>query len=140
MDTTNMVRNIGILNAKDYFNFLSLFYANKIAADADNLIENVKNQYFNELSCTIRIDGFMTDKMISQKNRIEEYVKKANFKGYQKIILPYGIEINGVDYQDVADLIFSENLSGKSVLDVGCNYGFFCHEAKRRNAGKSVGY
>jgi tRNA (mo5U34)-methyltransferase len=31
------------------------------------------------------------------------------------------------------------NLSGKSVLDVGCNAGFYSVEAKRRNAGRVLG-
>jgi tRNA (mo5U34)-methyltransferase len=31
------------------------------------------------------------------------------------------------------------NLSGKSVLDVGCNGGFYCVEAKRRGAGRVLG-
>ncbi len=32
-----------------------------------------------------------------------------------------------------------EDLSGKSVLDVGCNAGFYAIEAKRRNAGRVLG-
>lgn len=32
-----------------------------------------------------------------------------------------------------------EDLEGKSVLDVGCNAGFYAIEAKRRNAGRVVG-
>ncbi|HVS20691.1 MAG TPA: DUF1698 domain-containing protein [Pyrinomonadaceae bacterium] len=32
-----------------------------------------------------------------------------------------------------------ENLSGKSVLDVGCNAGFYCIEAKRRGAARVLG-
>ncbi len=34
---------------------------------------------------------------------------------------------------------FSADLSGKSVLDVGCNAGFYAVEAKRRNAGRVLG-
>ena len=32
-----------------------------------------------------------------------------------------------------------EDLKGKSVLDIGCNAGFFCIELKRRNAGYVLG-
>lgn len=31
------------------------------------------------------------------------------------------------------------DLSGKSVLDVGCNAGFYSVEAERRNAGRVLG-
>ncbi|WP_337268232.1 TIGR04290 family methyltransferase [Oryzifoliimicrobium ureilyticus] len=32
-----------------------------------------------------------------------------------------------------------ENLNGRSVLDIGCNAGFYCFEMKKRNAGEVVG-
>lgn len=32
-----------------------------------------------------------------------------------------------------------EDLAGKSVLDIGCAYGFFCFEAEKRNAARVVG-
>ncbi len=31
------------------------------------------------------------------------------------------------------------NLEGKSLLDIGCNEGFFCMEAKKRGAARVVG-
>lgn len=34
---------------------------------------------------------------------------------------------------------FPEDLEGRSVLDVGCNAGFYAIEAKRRNAGRVMG-
>jgi SAM-dependent methyltransferase len=39
----------------------------------------------------------------------------------------------------LARLGLPRDLRGKSVLDVGCNEGFFCHEALRRGADKVVG-
>lgn len=39
----------------------------------------------------------------------------------------------------LARLGWPESLVGKSVLDVGCNEGYFCLEAFRRGAGKVVG-
>ncbi len=32
-----------------------------------------------------------------------------------------------------------DDLTGKAVLDIGCNEGFFCNQALKRNAGKVVG-
>jgi tRNA (mo5U34)-methyltransferase len=32
-----------------------------------------------------------------------------------------------------------QNLEGRSVLDIGCNAGFYCIEFKRRGAGRTVG-
>ena len=60
-------------------------------------------------------------------------------KWYQKIQLPFGLETPGRDRSQTANRIFPADLNGASVLDVGCAEGFFCFEAKRRNAGKVVG-
>lgn len=35
--------------------------------------------------------------------------------------------------------VVPEDLQGCSVLDIGCNAGFYCFEMKRRNAGRVVG-
>lgn len=72
----------------------------------------------------------------------EEVLKFANsykFKSYQKIRLPYGIEIEGTNLDEMADTVLQRDLSGKSVVDIGCNYGYFCHEAKKRNAKEVIG-
>ena len=39
----------------------------------------------------------------------------------------------------LADLIFPSDFAGKTVLDVGCYYGYFLHEAIRRGAERAVG-
>lgn len=41
-------------------------------------------------------------------------------------------------WQGISHLL-PEDLEGRSVLDIGCNAGFFCLEMKRRNAGRVVG-
>jgi tRNA (mo5U34)-methyltransferase len=41
-------------------------------------------------------------------------------------------------FRDFADAIPSD-LTGKSVLDIGCNAGFYCFEMKRRGATRVVG-
>jgi 2-polyprenyl-3-methyl-5-hydroxy-6-metoxy-1,4-benzoquinol methylase len=70
---------------------------------------------------------------------IERFIRETNFSGYQQITLPSGRIIPGTDRSPVADLIFPAGLAGKSVLDVGCYYGYFLQEAIRRGATRAVG-
>jgi SAM-dependent methyltransferase len=58
---------------------------------------------------------------------------------YQNVALPYGISTGGRDRSGTAQAIFPPDLAGKSVLDLGCNYGYFCFEAERRGAARVVG-
>lgn len=59
---------------------------------------------------------------------------------YQDIPLPYGLSTGGHDRSATADRIFPADLTGKTVLDLGCSFGFFCFEALRRGARRVVGY
>lgn len=70
---------------------------------------------------------------------IDRFISETRFSGYQQITLPNGRVIPGRDRSPVADLIYPADLTGKSVLDVGCYYGFFLHEAIRRGARRAVG-
>jgi SAM-dependent methyltransferase len=60
-------------------------------------------------------------------------------RGYQRIVLPDGRIIPGADRRRVADRILPESLDGRTVLDIGCDYGYFLHEALRRGASRAVG-
>ncbi|MBI2485375.1 MAG: methyltransferase domain-containing protein [Deltaproteobacteria bacterium] len=60
-------------------------------------------------------------------------------KWEQKDKLPFGQETKVGDRSQIANQIFPPDLEGASVLDIGCAEGFFCFEAKRRNAGRVVG-
>lgn len=78
-----------------------------------------------------------------------DYVQVSNFlranagySFYQPVVLVPGvIEIHG-DFHEatkkLAHLIFSD-IKGKTVLDLGCNTGFFVHESLRRGAVRAVG-
>jgi SAM-dependent methyltransferase len=77
----------------------------------------------------------VTDRVLD----IDRFLDETKFAGYQRITLPTGRVIPGVDRSPVADLIYPADLTGKSVLDVGCNYGFFLHDAIRRGAKRAVG-
>ncbi len=58
---------------------------------------------------------------------------------YQRIELPYGLSTGGKDRSWTTERIFPEDMSGKSVLDIGTKYGYFCFEALKRGAKRVVG-
>ena len=58
---------------------------------------------------------------------------------YQNVELPDGVSTGGRDRSPTARAILPADLSGKSVLDVGCRIGYFCFEAVRRGAARVVG-
>lgn len=70
---------------------------------------------------------------------IDRFIRQTEFAGYQQLTLPSGRVIPGTDRLPTAELVYPADLTGKSVLDVGCNYGFFLHEAIRRGAKRAVG-
>jgi len=70
---------------------------------------------------------------------IDRFIRETEFAGYQQITLPSGRVIPGTDRSLTAELVYPADLRGKSVLDVGCNYGFFLHDAIRRGAKRAVG-
>lgn len=70
---------------------------------------------------------------------IDRLIEDARDAGYQRIPLPDGRVIPGEDRSPTADLIYPVDLTGKSVLDVGCYHGFFLHDAVRRGAHRAVG-
>jgi 2-polyprenyl-3-methyl-5-hydroxy-6-metoxy-1,4-benzoquinol methylase len=72
------------------------------------------------------------------REAIEAFLRREK-PAYQRIELPHGLSTGGDDRSDVADLIFPADLTGKTVLDVGCFLGSFCHEAHRRGAKRVVG-
>lgn len=75
----------------------------------------------------------------SDAAEVERLLRAGEFSGYQRITLPDGRVIPGTDRSPTADLIYPADLTGQSVLDVGCYYGFFLHEAIRRGAARAVG-
>ena len=73
------------------------------------------------------------------KGDIEALLAREDF-AYQDIPLPHGLSTGGHDRSATADRIFPADLTGKTVLDLGCSFGFFCFEALRRGARRVVGY
>ncbi len=70
--------------------------------------------------------------------RIEDLLRRESFT-YQAIKLPYGLSTSGHDRSGTARLVLPEDLSGQSVLDIGCSLGFFCFAARSRGAGRVLG-
>jgi 2-polyprenyl-3-methyl-5-hydroxy-6-metoxy-1,4-benzoquinol methylase len=58
---------------------------------------------------------------------------------YQRIELPYGLSTEGTDRSATANMIYPDDMTGKTVLDIGCKYGYFCFEALKRGARRAVG-
>ena len=72
------------------------------------------------------------------KEQVEDLLKREKL-AYQKIELPYGLSTGGKDRSETSARIFADGVKGKSVLDIGCFLGYFCHEAVRRGASRVVG-
>jgi len=72
------------------------------------------------------------------EEQVRGLLEREDF-AYQRIELPYGLATEGEDRSPTSRLIFPEDMSGKTVLDVGCWHGFFCFEALKRGATLAVG-
>lgn len=87
----------------------------------------------------------MEDEHISGKESrwteaaVRQLLRRHSYE-YQRIDLPFGLKTPGVDRRSTFEKIFPPDLTGKTVLDLGCNHGFFCFEALRRGARRVVGY
>lgn len=71
---------------------------------------------------------------VARKQDVINFIENTEFKGYQAIDLPYGLKTPGMDRSKTANVIFKRSIEGKSILDIGCKYGYFCHEAFARGA------
>ncbi len=72
------------------------------------------------------------------EKEVREILDHHDF-GYQKIDLPYNLSTAGKSRTSTLDKILERRLDNKSVLDIGCAYGYFCFEAEKRNAKEVVG-
>ena len=72
------------------------------------------------------------------EEQVRDLLRREHF-AYQRIELPYGLSTGGDDRSGTARAIFPDDMTGKTVLDVGSKYGFFCFEALRRGAKRAVG-
>ena len=74
------------------------------------------------------------DNITVSKEDVINFLNKTDLKEYQSINLPFGLQTPGMDRSKSADIVFKHSIKDKSVLDIGCKYGYFCHEAILRGA------
>jgi len=72
------------------------------------------------------------------EEEVRAFLESENLS-YQNIELPYGLSTGGKDRSWTCERIFAEDMGGKSVLDIGTKYGYFCFEALKRGADRVVG-
>jgi SAM-dependent methyltransferase len=81
----------------------------------------------------------MTTGQVASREEVEAFLAETRFSGYQAVPLPHGLRVPGTDRTKRADQVFSMELEGRSVLDVGTSYGVFPYEAIERGAARAVG-
>ena len=81
----------------------------------------------------------MTTGSVASREEVEAFLAETEFTGYQEVPLPHGLRVPGVSRAERADQVFSMDLSGRSILDVGTSYGVFPYEAISRGAAHAVG-
>ncbi|MFB9150295.1 class I SAM-dependent methyltransferase [Roseovarius ramblicola] len=69
---------------------------------------------------------------------IEEFLSKEQLR-YQKIDLPFGYSTPGHPRGQIKEILFSESIKGRSVLDVGSFLGQMCVAALQNGAERAVG-
>lgn len=67
-----------------------------------------------------------------------DYILATNRFEYQQIDVASGKVTAGQNRSETLQFL-DDDLEGKSLLDIGCAYGFFCFEAERRRAARVVG-
>jgi SAM-dependent methyltransferase len=70
--------------------------------------------------------------------QIEELLASRDLV-YQDVKLPFGLSTGGADRSATARAILPADMTGKSVFDLGCMYGFFCFEAEQAGASRMLG-
>jgi len=81
----------------------------------------------------------VTAGQVASRKEVEAFLAETEFSGYQEVPLPHGMSVPGQSRKERADQVFSMDVSGRSVLDVGTSYGVFPYEAISRGAARAVG-
>lgn len=75
---------------------------------------------------------------VSYTDQEIDYILRSNHFEYQQIQISEGRHTFGQDRSGTLQLLDAD-LSGKTMLDIGCAYGYFCFEAEKRKAARVVG-
>lgn len=73
------------------------------------------------------------------KKDVQAIVDQFPFERYGWVNLPYGLHTKGLDRSETRDIVLPKTLKGKSFLDVGSAYGYFCFEAEDLGASSVIG-
>jgi len=75
---------------------------------------------------------------IMNKESLTKFVSEHIW--YQRFRLPYGITIGQMDCEEKwRRMQMPKNFSGQSILDLGCDLGWYCFQAKQQGAGRVLG-
>jgi 2-polyprenyl-3-methyl-5-hydroxy-6-metoxy-1,4-benzoquinol methylase len=81
--------------------------------------------------------GLNTDRVAYTEEDVD-YILRNNHFEYQQIRVSEGKYTVGQDRSGTLELL-DPDLTGKTLLDIGCAYGYFCFEAEKKNALRVVG-
>ena len=81
----------------------------------------------------------MTTQALPPREEVERFLADTRFNGYQSVPLPYGLAVPGNDLSKRIAQVLDMDLTGRSLLDVGTNYGAFPAAAVQRGAARAVG-
>jgi 2-polyprenyl-3-methyl-5-hydroxy-6-metoxy-1,4-benzoquinol methylase len=79
-----------------------------------------------------------TDALDGHQSELTRLLASEKF-GYQQVTLPNGLSTPGKSRAATIEKIFPPDMSGLSVVDIGCNHGQFCFEAEKRGAARITG-
>lgn len=77
--------------------------------------------------------------MTATKAEFEEFLRETELTSYQHIDLPYGLILPGKDHSKKIEAVYSIEVNQKKIMDIGCYYGLYSHEAVRRGAQRALG-
>ena len=80
----------------------------------------------------------MTKTMANAEDRARRLVAEETLK-YQAIALPGGVVTPGHDRSYLNEIVFENDFSSQTLLDIGSYLGYFCLEALRRGAAGATG-
>ncbi len=81
---------------------------------------------------------FSEKKKANYTNQDIDYILRTNRFEYQRIEIFKKNYTLGQDRSESLRFL-DKDYTGKSVLDIGCAYGYFCFEAEKRNAARVIG-
>jgi 2-polyprenyl-3-methyl-5-hydroxy-6-metoxy-1,4-benzoquinol methylase len=102
------------------------------------MIKSSSGQYLPISSIEEALKIVSENKKVDYSDQEIDYILRTHRFEYQKIEISSDRHTLGQDRSETLRFL-DEDLTGKSVLDIGCAYGYFCFEAEKRNALRVVG-